>query len=50
MQRPGLKRPDAFSLAHDVRTREAVPIVLDQLGRFGGRILRDGDAPMNGVS
>lgn len=38
MQRDGLHRPGAFSLAHNVGTKEDVQIVLDQLAASGGRI------------
>ena len=37
-----------FSLAHNVTTREEVQPVLDQLVRFGGKLLRAGDAPPHG--
>ena len=48
MQRTGLARPGAFALAHNVASREEVQAVLDRLSRFGGRILRAGDAPPHG--
>jgi catechol 2,3-dioxygenase-like lactoylglutathione lyase family enzyme len=48
MQREGLRRPGAFSLAHNVRAKEDVQTVLDQLAASGGRILRKGDAPPHG--
>ncbi|MET3897797.1 catechol 2,3-dioxygenase-like lactoylglutathione lyase family enzyme [Devosia sp. UYZn731] len=48
MNRSGLVRPGAFSLAHNVPTQEQVQIVLDQLASAGGRILRNGDAPPHG--
>lgn len=48
MQRPGLLRPGAFSLAHNVSAQEDVQRVLDRLAAFGGRILRHGDAPPHG--
>jgi catechol 2,3-dioxygenase-like lactoylglutathione lyase family enzyme len=43
-----LRRPGAFSLAHNVPSREDVQVVLDRLASAGGRILRDGDAPPHG--
>lgn len=48
MQRQGLLRPGAFSLAHNVSSEQDVQRVLDHLANFGGRILRDGDAPPHG--
>lgn len=48
MQRPGLRRPGAFSLAHNVVAQEDVQILLDRLAAAGGRILRRGDAPPHG--
>jgi uncharacterized glyoxalase superfamily protein PhnB len=48
MQRGGLRRPGAFSLAHNVETQNDVQILLDRLAAFGGRILRNGDAPAHG--
>jgi hypothetical protein len=48
MQREGLRRPGAFSLAHNVGAKEEVQVVLDRLAAFGGRILRNGDAPPHG--
>ncbi|HVA14232.1 MAG TPA: VOC family protein [Stellaceae bacterium] len=48
MRRPGLSRPGAFALAHNVPTQEDVPILLDRLARAGGTILRTGDAPRHG--
>jgi catechol 2,3-dioxygenase-like lactoylglutathione lyase family enzyme len=47
-RRPKLARPGAFSLAHNVLTREAVQPVIDRLARFGGRVLRPADAPPHG--
>ena len=37
-----------FSIAHNVATRDEVQPVLDQLVRFGGKLLRAGDAPPHG--
>ena len=47
-RRPDLARPGAFSLAHNVATRDAVQPVLDRLAQFGGRLLRAADAPPHG--
>lgn len=48
MQRKGLARPGAFTIAHNVAGKDDVQPVLDQLARFGGRILRHADAPPHG--
>jgi catechol 2,3-dioxygenase-like lactoylglutathione lyase family enzyme len=48
MQRPGLARPGAFALAHNVPDQADVQPVLDRLAAHGGRILRQGDAPVHG--
>jgi catechol 2,3-dioxygenase-like lactoylglutathione lyase family enzyme len=48
MRRPGLMRPGAFALAHNVATAEEVQVVLDRLAGAGGRILRPADAPPHG--
>ena len=48
MQRPGLVRPGAFALVHNVATKEDVQPVLDRLAAAGGRILRPADAPPHG--
>jgi catechol 2,3-dioxygenase-like lactoylglutathione lyase family enzyme len=48
MQRSGLARPGAFSLAHNVASRDAVQPTLDHLVQFGGRALRAADAPPHG--
>jgi catechol 2,3-dioxygenase-like lactoylglutathione lyase family enzyme len=48
MRRDGLRRPGAFSLAHNVASQHEVQAVLDRLALAGGRILRDGDAPPHG--
>ena len=47
-QRACLSRPGAFSLAHNVPDRDAVQPVLDRLAAFGGRVLRQADAPPHG--
>ena len=38
----------AFALAHNVTSKEAVQPTLDHLVRFGGTLLRAGDAPPHG--
>lgn len=48
MQRPGLTRPGAFALAHNVPEQANVQPVIDRLAAHGGRILRPGDAPVHG--
>jgi catechol 2,3-dioxygenase-like lactoylglutathione lyase family enzyme len=48
MRRSGLARPGAFSLAHNLPTRDEVQPLLDRLSQFGGRILRMADAPPHG--
>lgn len=48
MQRGALLRRGAFSLAHNVTTREAVQPLLDRLAAHGGRLLRKADAPPHG--
>ena len=48
MQRGGLARPGAFSLAHNVATREDVAPAMARLAMHGGRILREADAPPHG--
>jgi len=48
MQRPGLVRPGAFALAHNVSAKEDVQPVLDRLAAAGGRILRPTDEPSHG--
>jgi uncharacterized protein len=48
MQRPGLVRPGAFALAHNVPGKDDVQPVIDRLARFGGRVLRNADAPEHG--
>ena len=40
--------PGAFSLAHNVTSREAVQPTLDRLVQFGGTLLRPADAPPHG--
>src|SRR5437016_2841348 len=48
MQREGLARPGAFALAHNVPAKADVQPLLERLARFGGRILRNADAPPHG--
>lgn len=48
MRRGGLARPGAFALAHNVPSQADVQPLLDRLAAAGGRILRDGDAPIHG--
>jgi catechol 2,3-dioxygenase-like lactoylglutathione lyase family enzyme len=48
MQRPGLTRPGAFAMAHNVPTRDDVQPLIDRLARAGGRVLRPGDEPPHG--
>jgi len=48
MGRPGLTRPGAFALAHNLPTRDEVQPLIARLARAGGRVLRDGDAPPHG--
>jgi catechol 2,3-dioxygenase-like lactoylglutathione lyase family enzyme len=46
--RRSLRRPGAFSIAHNVPTKEEVQPVIDRLAHFGGKILRPADAPPHG--
>jgi catechol 2,3-dioxygenase-like lactoylglutathione lyase family enzyme len=48
MQRPGLVRPGAFALAHNVPTQADVQPLIDRLAAAGGQVLRSGDAPVHG--
>ena len=48
MQRKELSQTGAFALAHNVASEEAVRATLDHLCRFGGRLLRQADAPPHG--
>ena len=48
MRRPGLARPGAFSIAHNVPGRDDVQPVIDRLVAAGGRMLRAADAPPHG--
>ena len=44
----GLVRPGAFSLAHNVRTKDEVAPLLERLAAAGGKLLRPADAPGHG--
>lgn len=48
MGRPGLARPGAFAIAHNVPGRDDVQPVIDRLVAAGGRMLRAADAPPHG--
>ncbi|KLK92580.1 glyoxalase [Microvirga vignae] len=48
MQRNGLAGPGAYSLAHNVASREDVQATINHLLGFGGRILRLADEPPHG--
>ena len=48
MQMPRLARPGAFALAHNVAARDDVQPLLGRLAKFGGRMLREADAPSHG--
>ena len=48
MNRTGLLRPGAFSLAHNVPCREDVDRVMKRLVAAGGTVLRFADAPPHG--
>jgi catechol 2,3-dioxygenase-like lactoylglutathione lyase family enzyme len=48
MQRPGLARPGAFALAHNVASRDDVNVVIQRLAGAGGKVLRPSDAPPHG--
>lgn len=48
MNRTGLARPGAFSLAHNVGRKEDVAPVMNQLIAAGGKMLRPADAPPHG--
>jgi catechol 2,3-dioxygenase-like lactoylglutathione lyase family enzyme len=47
-RRPGLARPGAFALAHNVATKADVQVVISRLADAGGKVLRDADAPPHG--
>lgn len=48
MNRPGLQRPGAFALAHNVGAQAEVTPVMERLAAAGGTILRPADAPVHG--
>jgi uncharacterized protein len=48
MQRTGLARPGAFALAHNVPAQADVQPLLERLTQFGGRLVRNADAPPHG--
>ncbi len=48
MNRGALRRPGAFSLAHNVAERDAVAPLMERLARAGGTVLRAADAPPHG--
>jgi catechol 2,3-dioxygenase-like lactoylglutathione lyase family enzyme len=48
VQRPGLVRPGAFALAHNVLAQRDVQPLLDRLAAHDGRLLRAADAPPHG--
>ena len=48
MNRIGLLQPGAFSLAHNVPTREDVVPLMDRLAKAGGAIIRPADEPRHG--
>ncbi|WP_445501733.1 VOC family protein [Microvirga sp. G4-2] len=48
MQSNCVAGPGAYSLAHNVASREDVQATIDHLSGFGGRILRPADEPPHG--
>ena len=48
MQRAGNSQKGAFAMAHNVRTKEEVDPVMEQLLEAGGKLLRKADAPPHG--
>lgn len=48
MGRAGLLVPGAFSLAHNVPVQDDVIVVMQQLVKAGGRMIREADAPPHG--
>ena len=40
--------PGAYSIAHNVKTKDEVQPVIDRLAQFGGKVLRPADAPPHG--
>ncbi len=48
LDRTGLKAPGAFSLAHNVASRDDVITTMQQLTQAGGRVIRKADEPPHG--
>jgi catechol 2,3-dioxygenase-like lactoylglutathione lyase family enzyme len=48
MLRPGGSAPGAVSIAHNVRAKDDVAPLIEQLASAGGQILRAADAPPHG--
>jgi len=48
MKREAPAGPGAYSLAHNVASRDDVQAAIDRLSRFGGRIMRPADEPPHG--
>lgn len=48
MKRGGLRRPGAFTLAHNVASQAAVQPLMDRLAAAGGSVLRAADVPPHG--
>lgn len=48
MNRSGNLQRGAFAMAHNVKTKEEVEPVMEQLLRHGGKLLRKADAPPHG--
>jgi len=48
MRRKGLATPGAFALAHNAPSEADVVAIIRRLAAFGGRVLREGDAPPHG--
>ncbi len=48
MQRAGNSQKGAFAMAHNVRNKEEVDPVMEQLLKAGGKLLRKADAPPHG--
>jgi catechol 2,3-dioxygenase-like lactoylglutathione lyase family enzyme len=46
--RRSLTHPGAYSIAHNVATKDEVQPVIDRLAQFGGKVLRPADAPPHG--
>lgn len=48
MNRGGLLTPGAFSLAHNVASKEGVETAMEKLAAAGARVIRPADAPPHG--